>query len=312
MKFLTDNDSMVTTNNVFTWLFNRDITDTNLHFWFINVTGRGVWFFYIATTLLIVTGIVMLIVRKKELTDKWVTWACLSLLVGVPLWVGKVPTIFVTALIATVAVWEYTKLVRLPKPETIILHVLAVLYPVAAFFAPSLLQLAPVFALACAIPAVVTGDVKTGWYRATMACFGSLWICFSLSYLVVIWKDAFFVIFAVAAADIGAWCGGKLLKMFAWGSKSLSPLSPNKTYGGLVGGIVISSLMMCLLGSISVGLVLAVGLGAVIGDLLESMVKRQAGVKDAGNWLPGFGGILDRIDSWLLVFPLVATIGAFL
>ena len=94
-----------------------------------------------------------------------------------------------------------------------------------------------------------------------------------------------------------------------WARRPLSPLSPNKTVGGMVGAIIGAFVILTLLGTMSIGLLVAVSIGGLFGDLLESMFKRQAQVKDAGDWLPGFGGLLDRIDSLLPVLPLAYVLG---
>jgi phosphatidate cytidylyltransferase len=113
----------------------------------------------------------------------------------------------------------------------------------------------------------------------------------------------------VAAADIGGYFAGR-----RFGKRKLAPaVSPGKTWEGFIGG-QISNVLLALLVSYFIGgstlLVLAVivptSLFSVLGDLLESMVKRHAGVKDSGVILPGHGGILDRVDSITAAAPVFA------
>lgn len=104
----------------------------------------------------------------------------------------------------------------------------------------------------------------------------------------------------VALSDIGAYAVGKSI-----GKSPFSPTSPKKTLEGVAGGVVIATLGGMFLGTLFVDLFIAmiisfaVALSAVFGDLFESYLKRQAGVKDSGTLLPGHGGVLDRIDGYL-------------
>jgi CDP-diglyceride synthetase len=122
---------------------------------------------------------------------------------------------------------------------------------------------------------------------------------------------ALFVALAVACAgsDVGAFVVGR-----TFGHVPLAPtLSPNKTRAGVAGNVVGAAIGLvaftpALVPTFGVGFVVAlvpiVAAGSLWGDLLESAVKREAHVKDAGAWLPGFGGILDRIDSLLITVAL--------
>jgi phosphatidate cytidylyltransferase len=275
----------------------------------VHLYARSVFFMWITVSILVIAGIAVLASRRRELIQKWTTWVLIAPVVGIPIWIGRGTTAVLAAVLAVIAVIEYARLVKLSRVDTCLLLGLAVLYPLAAWLRPSLLGLAPIVVLACALPSVFSGDVEHGGTRTTFTAFGSVWICWSLAHLVVLWSEAYLVCFAAAATDVAAWCGGKGLRRFRWARRPLSPVSPNKTIGGLVGAIVGAFLVLTLLGTISIGLLIAVAFGGVLGDLLESMVKRQARVKDAGAWLPGFGGLLDRIDSLLLVLPLASLLG---
>jgi len=118
-----------------------------------------------------------------------------------------------------------------------------------------------------------------------------------------------FLLFICISTDIGGYMFGKII-----GGKKLTKISPNKTYSGLVGSFILPFIIGCFfyysqdnLKSIDINilfLIFLVSLISQIGDLFISFLKRRAKIKDTGSFLPGHGGILDRIDGILFALPL--------
>ncbi len=142
-------------------------------------------------------------------------------------------------------------------------------------------------------------------------------ICLPLTCLVLLRLEtnglqwAAVALLATFANDTGAYSFGKI-----FGTHKLAPkISPNKTWEGAIAGlcsaiictIVLTHILNSIPDTIVISLLLgsAIGVFAQIGDLLESAVKRIANEKDSGNIIPGHGGILDRLDSLIFVFPVV-------
>jgi phosphatidate cytidylyltransferase len=127
----------------------------------------------------------------------------------------------------------------------------------------------------------------------------------------------FFTLFVVVGCDAAAYFGGR-----AYGKRKLAPaISPGKSVEGALAGVVGGFLgavvckggfdlfwpgLSASLSWVAVGvLALLLSAAGIVGDLIESLLKRDAKVKDTGHLLPGTGGVLDRIDSFLLAFPVM-------
>lgn len=161
---------------------------------------------------------------------------------------------------------------------------------------------------------------------AALGLFGLVYVAYPLTLLPMLWNRddgkplVIFLMVCVWAGDIAALYVGR-----SFGKHKLTSLSPNKTWEGTiasVAGSVVAGLAVVYLGDVlsargntvlhilepvwqSIVLAVIINVAAQLGDLMESAIKRAAGVKDSGTILPGHGGVLDRIDALLVATPVL-------
>lgn len=149
---------------------------------------------------------------------------------------------------------------------------------------------------------------------ATTCLFG-LWVGFLASFAVLLrlGEDGTVAALAVIGAAIFTDIGGYAVGVWKGRTPIAPSVSPNKTWEGLLGGLVVAAALAALvlprvgdtftpLSAVVIAVVC--GLAGFLGDLVESMIKRDLGVKDLGDLLPGHGGVLDRVDGILLALPV--------
>jgi len=239
------------------------------------------------------------------------------------LWVGTPAAAAVVAIAAAVALWEYRGLLgRIGQPPPGWL-----LYPLGLWLALRLIFPAAYqdvqWPLIAAVSAglIVAVTLRTGFVRWASALAGSLYIGLSLSFYLALffWRPddgnhfglrlVVLVLAGVFACDTAAYIAGSAIGR----RRFFAAISPRKTAEGAAAGAVAAILVGALAGPplVGIGASAGAGLGALIavaaqgGDLVESAIKRQAGVKESSGLIPGHGGLLDRLDSLLLVGPVV-------
>ena len=158
------------------------------------------------------------------------------------------------------------------------------------------------------------GDLPIAVGRLGLLLLGVLYVGFFIPHVALLrqqpegWRWVLFTVYSAMGTDSGAYFAGR-----AYGRRKLMPaVSPSKTVEGAVGGLVGAAIIGALCWLIffrelplgeTLGVAVAIGVLAELGDLCESALKRGFGAKDSGWIIPGHGGILDRLDS--LLFPFV-------
>jgi phosphatidate cytidylyltransferase len=200
------------------------------------------------------------------------------------------------------------------RPVVIAGHVGAVLVVLGAGFGGvegMVLALAPVLLLAFVLAAAAPVGGGSSLTSIAVTMLGVVWIGVGLGAVVILRDGSFDLVLAVLAgtwaADIGAYAVGRMV-----GRRRLAPaISPGKTVEGFVGGVVAGTVVVWwILYGQGIGTLEALVVGVAVaitgpfGDLFESFLKRDVGVKDSGRLLAGHGGVLDRIDAMLITAPV--------
>ncbi len=280
---------------------------------------------------------------QKQLTDLHkrlvVSSIAIAILAGLMIFsdhfLVKTLLVLCVAAFAGIGVWEYAQFARAKqlRPAVKTMIVIAICEVFAFFAAHKLIVFSQMPAIVLCVGAVVFfllhfKDISDALVHVAVEFFGVCYVSVPLSFMLAIlypmssngtsWDGRWWLVYLIVVTkitDVAAYFVGRL-----WGRiKLASLLSPKKTIEGAVAGIVcavIFSICMSLMGTwidsplfnlpmmSAVILGLCVGLGGEVGDLAESLLKRDAVVKDSNN-LPGLGGILDMVDSLLLTAPIV-------
>ena len=237
----------------------------------------------------------------------------ISALVMIPvvvgaLFLGEPWSNFLFLLIGAFLAWEWASMVPSLKKEAY-----AVAYTlvatVSAFFEPGLVWALLVVTTFLIIFFVSRKEnekflLRLGVLYISLGVASLSWLNMMFGFLGIMW---FFLM--VWSVDVGGYVFGTTIK----GPKLAPRISPNKTWAGLIGGMLLSAAMSALyiwyfnalnLWTFFCPLAAAIALVAQIGDLVESAIKRHLGLKDSSNLIPGHGGVFDRVDGLIFAAPI--------
>ena len=247
---------------------------------------------------------------KKD-NEHSLRWKSAAVMLAVILLVGLLDIKFVTWLFfGAILYFAFDEACKLFKVEsTPLVPYIAIVWVASYFFKdPVLLLFLAVIVLASRLAYDKSVDKKEFlplfYPLASMLFIWSLYLNYGVKSLV-------WLLVIVALSDVGAYYAGR-----KFGKTPFSPTSPKKTMEGVYGGVglatIVGGILIATTSNIGffAALLLAglTSIAGVFGDLFESYLKREAGVKDSGDLIPGHGGMLDRIDGYLFASIMLYTL----
>lgn len=292
----------------------------------------SLWITVVLAALLVIAPVIVVLLRQLgkigqpqyvELMKRIGSWAILVPLMAGPVLLGAGWMMVAVALLSILCVREFSTAPGMPRDRVLegVVYLGIGLLTFAALdnwfgFFVALIPLAVSVIAAVAI----LEDRPQGYIqRVSLAAFAFLFFGVALAHLGFMGNSpdyrpaVMLILVAVEANDIFAYCCGKTFGH----RKLIVRTSPNKTIGGALGALVLTTTLVAVVGhyvfagtpidvpSRLILLGLLVSVAGQLGDLMLSSVKRDLGIKDLGAILPGHGGLLDRFDSLVLVAPVV-------
>ena len=258
---------------------------------------------------------------RANIRARWRSWLVLAPLMLAPVLLGAAWTIAAVCLLSLLCYREFARATGLFRHRLIslivVLGILLITFAAADHWYGLFVAL-PALVITIIAAVAILADQPTGYIqRVALAVFAFLFFGVCLGHLGYFANDNEYrpmlvlIIAAVELNDVFAYLCGR-----TFGRRRLAPnTSPNKTIGGAVGALMLTTALVCGAGALVfrgtpmsslvhlLGLGLIIGLGGQLGDLMLSSIKRDLGLKDMGATFPGHGGLLDRFDSLILVAP---------